>query len=75
MSRHNAPNNSEEDKANEKRSGSRYFAAGDSFVLTGPNWETHTATCPQGKQSRQWQPDRDVTGQEVIQIRFAKKDG
>jgi transposase len=38
------------------------------------NWETHTATCPQGKQSRKWQPDRDVTGQEVIQIRFAKKD-
>jgi transposase len=38
------------------------------------NWETHTATCPQGKQSRKWQPDRDVTGQEVIQIRFANKD-
>ena len=38
------------------------------------NWETHTATCPQGKQRRQWQPDWDVTGQEVIQIRFANKD-
>ena len=38
------------------------------------NWETHTATCPHGKQSRKWQPDQDVTGQEVIQIRFAKKD-
>jgi transposase len=38
------------------------------------NWETHTATCPQGKQSRKWQPDWDVTGQEVIQIRFANKD-
>ena len=38
------------------------------------NWETHTATCPQGKQSRKWQPDRDVTGQEVIQMRFANKD-
>src|SRR5512134_3112052 len=38
------------------------------------NWETHTAKCPQGKQSRKGQPDRDVTGQEVIQIRFANKD-
>jgi transposase len=38
------------------------------------NWEAHTATCPRGKQSRQWQPDQDVTGQDVIQIRFAKKD-
>jgi transposase len=38
------------------------------------NWETHTATCPQGKQSRKWQPDTDVAGQEVIQIRFAKQD-
>jgi transposase len=38
------------------------------------NWETHTATCPQGKQSRKWQPDIDVAGQEVIQIRFAQKD-
>jgi hypothetical protein len=33
-----------------------------------------TATCPQGKQSRKWQPDTDVAGQDVIQIRFAKKD-
>jgi transposase len=38
------------------------------------DWETHTATCPQGKQSRKWQPDKDVAGQDVIQIRFAKKD-
>jgi transposase len=38
------------------------------------DWEAHTATCPHGKQSRKWQPDQDVTGQEVIQIRFAKKD-
>jgi transposase len=38
------------------------------------NWETHTATCPQGKHSRKWQPDLDITGQEVIQIRFAHKD-
>jgi transposase len=38
------------------------------------DWEAHIATCPQGKQSRKWQPDQDVTGQDVIQIRFAKKD-
>jgi transposase len=38
------------------------------------DWETHAATCPQGKQSRKWQPDKDVAGQDVIQIRFAKKD-
>jgi transposase len=38
------------------------------------NWETHTATCPHGKQSRKWQPDKDIAGQDVIQIRFAKKD-
>jgi transposase len=38
------------------------------------DWETHTVMCPQGKQSRKWQPDTDMAGQEVIQIRFAKKD-
>jgi transposase len=38
------------------------------------NWEAHTATCPHGKQSRKWHPERDMTGQEVIKIRFAKKD-
>ena len=38
------------------------------------DWETHTATCPQGKQSRKWQPDTDVAGQDVVQIRFAKKN-
>ena len=38
------------------------------------DWETHTATCPQGKQRRKWQPDTDVAGQDVVQIRFAKKD-
>lgn len=38
------------------------------------DWEAHTATCPHGKQSRKWQPDLDVAGQEVIQIRVAKKD-
>ena len=38
------------------------------------DWEAHTATCPRGKHSRKWQPDQDVTGKDVIQIRFAKKD-
>src|SRR5262245_20602971 len=38
------------------------------------DWEAHSATYPHGKQSRKWQPDIDVAGQEVIQIRFAKKD-
>jgi transposase len=38
------------------------------------DWESHTATCPQGKQSRKWQPDMDVAGQDVIQIRFGKQD-
>ena len=38
------------------------------------DWETHTATSPQGKQSRKWQPDTDVAGQDVVQIRLAKKD-
>jgi len=48
-------------------------ATGDHSAFT-IDWESHTATCPQGKQSRKWQPDTDVAGQEVIQIRFAKKD-
>jgi transposase len=38
------------------------------------DWATRTATCPRGKQSTKWHPDRDWTGQEVIQIRFAPKD-
>ncbi len=38
------------------------------------HWAAHTATCPHGKQSRKWQPERDVAGQEVIKIRFAHKD-
>ena len=38
------------------------------------DWATRTATCPRGKQSTKWHPDRDRTGQEVIQIRFAYKD-
>jgi transposase len=37
------------------------------------DWATHIATCPQGKQSRKWQPDQDVTRQDVIAIRFAKR--
>ena len=38
------------------------------------DWSRRTATCPQGKQSTKWHPDRDRMGQEVIQIRFAHKD-
>jgi transposase len=38
------------------------------------DWEPHTATCPQGPQSRKWQPEPDGAGQEVLQIRFAKND-
>jgi transposase len=41
------------------------------FTIHG---EAHIATCPHGKQSRKWHPERDMTGQEVIKIRFAKKD-
>jgi transposase len=36
--------------------------------------KTHTATCPQGNQSRQWQPDTEVAGQDVVHIRLAKND-
>jgi transposase len=38
------------------------------------DWATRTATCPRGKQRTKWPPDRDWTGQEGIQIRFAHKD-
>ena len=38
------------------------------------DWATRTATCPRGKPSTKWHPERDWTGQEVIQIRFAPKD-
>ena len=37
------------------------------------NWEAHTATCPRGKQSRKWQPDQDVTGQDVIRSALPRK--
>jgi transposase len=38
------------------------------------DWARRTATCPHGKQSTKWHLDRDWTGQEMIQIRFAQKD-
>jgi transposase len=38
------------------------------------DWAARAATCPRGKRSTKWHPDRDWTGQEVIQIRFAPKD-
>jgi transposase len=37
------------------------------------DWERQRATCPQGHESRKWHPERDIAGQEVIQIRFAQK--
>jgi len=37
------------------------------------DWAAKRATCPQGHQSRKWHPEQDISGQEVIQIRFAKK--
>jgi transposase len=55
-------------------SGQAREGTGDEHGAFTINWETHTATCPQGQQSRKWQPDRAVTGQEVIQMRFANKD-
>ena len=37
------------------------------------DWATQTAACPRGKPSTKWHPERDWTGQEVIQIRFSQK--
>ena len=50
-------------------------ATGDDHSAFTVDGEAHTATCPQGQRSRKWQPDQDVTGQDVIQIRLAKQDG
>ena len=46
--------------------------ANRAFTIDG---EPHTATCPQGKQRRKWQPDTDVAGQDVVHIRLAKTAG
>jgi transposase len=41
------------------------------FIL---NWETHTALCPQGRQSTVWTPGQDQHGKDVFHIRFLKSD-
>ena len=40
----------------------------------GIDWETHTATCPQGRQSTLWMPGHDRHDHAVINIRFARSD-
>lgn len=41
------------------------------FVI---DWEAQTATCPQGRVSRLWQPSQSQHGQPVIRIHFARTD-
>jgi transposase len=38
------------------------------------DWETQTVTCPKGQTSQYWNPIKDHTGKEVIQVQFAKTD-
>lgn len=38
------------------------------------DWDRKVAQCPQGKMSRKWALGIDVTGQAVIQMRFAHSD-
>lgn len=38
------------------------------------DWQAQTATCPQGKQSRYWQPGTDKEGNPMIRISFARAD-
>jgi transposase len=38
------------------------------------DWAAGTVTCPQGKRSRVWSPSQDAYGNEVIDVRFAKRD-
>lgn len=38
------------------------------------DWDAQTATCPQGRVSRQWQPSQNRQGHPVIHIRFAQTD-
>ncbi len=42
-----------------------------SFLI---HWETKTVTCPQGRTSKHWTPERTAWNQEVIEVSFAKKD-
>jgi transposase len=38
------------------------------------DWEAQTATCPQGRLSRQWKPTRTPAGQPTIHIEFDRAD-
>jgi transposase len=38
------------------------------------DWERKQATCPEGKVSSSWRPQRDARGNEVINVMFAKAD-
>jgi transposase len=42
-----------------------------SFVV---DWDTHTVTCPRGRESGLWVPGHDRHGHPVIHIRFARTD-
>jgi transposase len=39
------------------------------------DWDTHTATCPQGRTSVLWVPGPDRHGHDVVHRRFARADG
>jgi transposase len=38
------------------------------------NWQAQTATCPRGATSTRWRPTLDNHGNDVIQVRFSKRD-
>jgi transposase len=38
------------------------------------DWQTKTATCPQGKKSRKWKPTLDRGETQVIRVEFGKSD-
>lgn len=58
------------------RNGSWQAKAQQGFDATAfrIDWNLQKATCPQGKQSRYWQPQQDQAGEEMIRIRFAAVD-
>ena len=58
------------------RDGSWQAQAGQGFDVSQfrVDWEAKRATCPQGKQSRYWQPQQDQWGNAYIQIGFARAD-
>jgi transposase len=50
--------------------------AGEGFAVAcfAFDWETHTATCPQGHTNTKWAVTHDQHGNEIINIRFAPTD-